>query len=256
MTRSQDPRPTLLISFSGIDGAGKSTQIDNVCRTLEQQGLTWRLLTFWDDAACLKPLRESAGHHIFGGDQGVGSPDKPIERRDKNVRSPLMTLVRLGLYALDALSLRRVARRALRSGADVIIFDRYIFDELANLDLRNPVARLYVRTVARLVPFPQLAMILDANPAQAHARKPEYPLPFLIENRNAYIRLSDFLGAMTVIPPMPLELAKAEVARRVVREVFARKLRGAAAQAAIWPRGSAFAEGAEPDGEDAQLAAS
>jgi thymidylate kinase len=252
MSRSHHPRPTLLISFSGIDGAGKSTQIDNVCRRLDQEGLTWRLLTFWDDAARLKSVREGAGHRIFGGDPGVGSPEKPIERRDKNVRSPLMTLVRLGLYSLDALSLRRVARRALRSGVDVVIFDRYIFDELANLDLANPLSRLYVRAIARLVPRPQLAMILDANPAQAHARKPEYPLPFLLENRNAYLRLSEFLGRMTVIPPMPLEQAKAEVARRVLRASFSLKIRSTP----LSFRSNPLEQELQPEDKDAQPLAS
>ncbi len=227
MTRSRNHRSTLLISFSGVDGAGKTTQIDNVCRQLEQQGLAFRLLTFWDDAACLKSAREGAGHRIFGGDQGVGSPERPIERRDKNVRSPLMTLVRLVLYTLDALSLRSVARRALLSGVDVVVFDRYIYDELANLDLRNLPARLFSRAVARLVPRPQLALVLDADPEEAHKRKPEYPLPFLIENRNAYLRLAEFLGRMTVIPPMPLKQAKDEVARRVLQLVYVRKMRTA-----------------------------
>ena len=252
MNRSQR---TLLISFSGIDGAGKSTQIDNVCRTIEQEGLQYRLLTFWDDAARLKSVREGAGHRIFGGDKGVGSPEKPIERRDKNVRSPLMTLVRLGLYTLDALSLRSVANRALRSGADVVIFDRYIFDELANLDLSNPAARLYIRAIARLVPRPQLAMILDANPEQAHKRKPEYPLPFLIENRNAYLRLGEFLGKMTVIPPQPLEQAKADVAQRVLHLLHVRRMRNADVPV-VTLRRNAPADAPQPSGEDASPVAS
>lgn len=221
MTASPQTRPTFLVSFSGIDGAGKSTQIDHLCLTLRDAGLGVRLFTFWDDAAALTSLREGAGHKVFGGDKGVGSPDKPIHRRDKNVRSPAMTLARLGLYLLDALSLRRVARRALRSGTDVIVFDRYLYDELANLDFSHPVVRFYVRFLLRLVPRPDVAFILDADPVQAHTRKPEYPLEFLFENRNAYLRLSALLGEMTVIPPLPIERAKAEVVLHVFRRIFA-----------------------------------
>jgi thymidylate kinase len=201
-----------LISFSGIDGAGKSTQITHLQATLEQAGLRVQLITFWDDVVRLKRLREGAGQRIFRGDQGVGTPEAPIERRDKNVRSPWMTAVRLGMYLLDALSLRRIARRAVRSGADVIVFDRYLYDELANLNLANPLLRAYVRALAGMVPRPRPALILDADPVDARRRKPEYPLDFLHDCRNSYLRLSEILGTLTVVAPMPIEAAKREVA--------------------------------------------
>ncbi|HSY00911.1 MAG TPA: hypothetical protein VK819_02095 [Acidobacteriaceae bacterium] len=216
-------RSPLLVSFSGIDGAGKSTQIANLCAFLGNSSLRVRLVTFWDDVATLKPIREGAGHTIFKGDIGVGSPEAPIERRDKNVRSPLMTMVRLGLYMLDAMSLRRAVRRALRSGADVVIFDRYIYDELANLNLDNPVMRFYLRSLLKLVPQPDICFVLDANPEQARARKPEYPLDFLHINRNAYLRLSRFVDGITVIPPLPISQAKTAVVRQVLCRLPARE---------------------------------
>src|ERR1700744_35484 len=125
------------VSFSGIDGAGKSTQIDNLKARFEELGFRVSIVTFWDQIATLKNLRESAGHTIFKGDKGVGSPAAPINRRDKNVQSLPMTLLQLFLYLSDALSNRRKLAQSLRSDADLIIFDRYIYDELANLRLGN-----------------------------------------------------------------------------------------------------------------------
>ncbi|MBW4026314.1 dTMP kinase [Acidipila rosea] len=220
MRASSKSRQTILVSFSGIDGAGKSTQIENLRSQLQQSGFRVELITFWDDVARLKRIREGAGHKLFKGDKGVGTPDAPIERRDKNVRSPLMTLVRLAIYVVDAMSLRKIGGKALRSEADVVIFDRYIYDELANLNLKNPAARFYLRRVMSLVPRPQVGFVLDADPAQARARKPEYPLDFLYANRNSYIRLSELLPGITVIPPLPLEDAKAEVVKCVMSRMF------------------------------------
>jgi len=208
-------RPTILVSFSGIDGAGKSTQIANLCAHLRAMGLSVQIITFWDDVATLKGVREGAGHKIFKGDKGVGSPDAPISRRDKNVRSPFMTLVRLGMYVLDAVSLRIKAGRALRSGTDVVIFDRYLFDELANLNLHSRAIRIYLRALMRIVPRPHVSFVLDADPVEARRRKPEYPLDFLFQNRSAYLQLAAWLGGITVIPPLPIEQAKAEVVRSI-----------------------------------------
>ena len=219
MVSSAKSLDATLVSFSGIDGAGKSTQIANLCTHLRAAGLRVRLVAFWDDVATLKRIREGAGNRIFKGDKGVGSPEIPIHRRDKNVRSPVMTLIRLGLYTLDALSLRIRVKRALRSAADVVVFDRYLYDELANLDLRNRANRFCLRALARMVPRPDICFVLDTDPVQARARKPEYPLAFLHENRNAYLRLSEFLGGVTVIPPLPLAEAQSQVVRRVVRRL-------------------------------------
>lgn len=219
MSDNRKNSQSMLVSFSGIDGAGKSTQIANLRARLREAGLRVEIITFWDDVAMLKRFREGIGHKVFKGDKGVGTPEAPIERRDKNVRSPLVTLFRLGIYFIDTLSLRRAAGHALRSAADVVIFDRYIYDELANLDLENPAARWYLRAIILITPKPFRSFVLDADPEQARARKPEYPLEFLHSNRNAYLKLAQLLGSIAVISPMPLAQAKVEVVRHVLPHI-------------------------------------
>jgi thymidylate kinase len=200
-------------SFSGIDGAGKSTQIVNLCAHMERLGLQVRVFQFWDDVATLTWLRESGSRTLFKGDSGVGTPATPINRRDKNVQSWPMTCVRLFTYLADAVATSIFVKRTLRSGADLLIFDRYVYDELANLKLRNPIARTYVRLIAALVPSPDIAFILDADPSEARARKPEYPLDFLNTSRQSYLGLSNLVGDMTVIPPMSESEVKSEIIR-------------------------------------------
>jgi thymidylate kinase len=126
-----------------------------------------------------------------------------------------MTGIRLLLYFIDAISLRLAVGRALRAEADFVIFDRYIYDELANLELRNPAMRAYVRLIIKLVPRPDISYLLDADPVTARARKPEYPLEFLHANRQSYLHLNNLIGGMTVISPMPIE----EVKRAVLKYV-------------------------------------
>jgi thymidylate kinase len=210
---------TNFVSFSGIDGAGKSTQIEALCAHFTKGGLEVRQIRFWDDIARMTAIRETSGHKLFGGDKGIGSPSAPINRRDKNVRSWVMTCVRLFIYFIDALSVRHTVKKALRSSADLVIFDRYIYDELANLTLRNPTTRLYVRLIMKLVPKPDISYILDADPAKARARKPEYPLEFLHSNRLSYLALSDLLGGMTVISPMPIDEVRDDILRHALNDL-------------------------------------
>ena len=215
MTKDQRP---ILVSFSGLDGSGKTTQITNTRAELAALGLRDHLLAFWDNVVVGCRWREGFVHKVYKSEIGVGAPGKPVNRRDKNVRKWYLSLARHGLYLMDALHLCWVVARAKRSSADVIILDRYIYDELANLPLANPLTRAYVRLVDALVPRPDIAFLLDADPVAANARKPEYPVDFMRENRARYFALAALLGQksdgeqkITVVPPLPLDEAKQTV---------------------------------------------
>lgn len=199
-----------MISFSGLDGSGKSTQIEQLRSALYNAGLTPRTLAFWDQVVVGVKYREGFVHKVYKSERGIGAPGKPVNRRDKNIRGWYLTLARHFLYLADALNLRRVVAREIRSAAaqevstQVIIFDRYIYDELANLDLTNPLSRAFVLMVNRLIPQPDLALLLDADPVAAHARKPEYPVDFMIQCRKSYFELGAVLGNFRVIPALEL----------------------------------------------------
>lgn len=215
--RKQQPK---LVSFSGIDGAGKSTQIEALLNYLHGQGLRSTLLTFWDDVVACTKLREFLSHKAFKGDKGVGSPEKPITRRDKNVTGWHTTIVRLFFYLLDAISLKLTVARLRRSDTDYIVLDRYIYDELANLPLTSRAMRVYVRFLLNLSPKPDVAFVVDADPEAAYRRKPEYPLEFVRENRNAYIRLSGFVGGMTIVGPLSVEATTTQILESIAQQFF------------------------------------
>ncbi|HWR15800.1 MAG TPA: hypothetical protein VN577_13315 [Terriglobales bacterium] len=212
----------ILISFSGMDGAGKSTQIENLRSVAERLGLKTTVLTFWDDVVVLSRYREKFVQKVFKSESGIGSPEKPVNRRDKNVRGWHVNLLRHGLYGLDALYLPKVILHARRQGSDVIIMDRYIHDELANLPLERAMTRRFVKAIAMSAPQPDIAFVLDADPEAARARKPEYPLEFLHQCRASYLELANLLGTITVVPALSLAEAK-HVVEISFRRVLAKR---------------------------------
>ncbi|HEY1938054.1 MAG TPA: thymidylate kinase [Candidatus Angelobacter sp.] len=220
MTNSASTTP-LLISFSGVDGSGKSTQIESLRSALHAAGLKTTLLAFWDNVVVGVKYREGFVHKVYKSERGIGAPGKPVNRRDKNVRGWHLTLARHFLYLLDAMHLRSVVARAKKSGADVVILDRYIYDELSNLNLSNPLSRAFVKFVHGFVPRPDVAYLLDADPVAAYARKPEYPVEFMKKCRRVYFELASLLGTMTVIPALALPEAKYAVLRAAERELAA-----------------------------------
>jgi len=177
------------------------------------------MLTFWDDVVVASRFREFTSHKAFKGDQGIGSPEKPLHRRDKNVTSLPVTASRFLLYFADAVSLCREVSALRKTDADIVIFDRYIYDELANLPMNRWPARFFIRFVLAFVPKPDVAYIVDADPDAAYVRKPEYPLEFLRRNREAYLTLSRLAGGITVIEPLPIEAAAIRI-----REALLQKL--------------------------------
>jgi thymidylate kinase len=206
-----------IVTFSGIDGAGKTTQILELQSWLRQAGVRTKLFTFWDDVVVFSRFREFMSHKAFKGDRGVGSPERPLQRRDKNVSSASVTAMRFGLYLADAISLAATVRRLRKSEVDVVIFDRYMYDELANLPLRRPLARMFTRLILGLIPKPDIAYVIDAEPVKAWARKPDYPLEFVSQNRETYVALARLVGHITVVEHGSIENTASRIRSEVVR---------------------------------------
>lgn len=205
----------LLITFSGIDGAGKSTQIEKLRTYLTGQRIPFRLLTFWDNVAVFREARSGFSRHVLQSDGKVGAPDRPALRRDKNLQNWPLFLGRSVLQLLDVANLWRTVRRErMRDG--VIIFDRYIYDQLAALPMNRWWARAFARVLLRVAPRPDISYLLDAIPEAARERKPEYPLEFMHKYRSSYLELREMAG-LDLIPASGPDDVHAAIVERFER---------------------------------------
>jgi len=81
-----------------------------------------------------------------------------------------------------------------------VIFDRYIYDQLAALPMQSWWARAFARLLLRVAPKPDLSYVLDADPEVARARKPEYPLDFMRKYRSSYLELRKMANLQLIRP--------------------------------------------------------
>jgi len=207
------PHCPAIVTFSGIDGAGKTTQIHCVSAHLIHQGYRVTRVSFWDDVAVWAKLRTGVSLAVFR--KEPTSPGHPALRNDKNVRTWYLGLIRAAFYLLDTLSLCHVVSRLRSAGHDFIIFDRYLYDQLAQIRSRSWLARAYIRVLVGLAPKPLAAFVLDASPDEAFARKPEYPLDFMHGYRRAFLSLRTLVPQLIVVAPSSVEKMQDQIFEHV-----------------------------------------
>ncbi len=210
-----------LITFSGIDGAGKTTQIERVTSCLEKQGLRVLRLSFWDHVAVWPNMRAGVGERAVKPTYAEQMAERSFApKNSKHVRKWYLTVVRSGLYTLDVGRLHRLLASPRLRNADVVIFDRYIYDQIANIYSQSVAAHIYAKTLLKLAPIPDLAFILDASPIDAFSRKPEYPLDFMYRNRRSFLQLKEIAPQLVVIPDASAEDVTNEIYAHIRRSLF------------------------------------
>jgi thymidylate kinase len=189
----------VLITFSGLDGAGKSTLIDFLQGALEQQRRRVVVLHLNDQVgvyAFLRSLRDRAR----GRPADQLAPGAPDPKSQKLQRAPARGFrgalerartallwnkpLRRVLYLIDLLVFVCYRAYLEKLRGRVVIMDRYFYDTL--VDVANGRDRLWTRLLERLTPQPTVPVFLDITPEEAFRRKREFSLEYLRRRSDAY----------------------------------------------------------------------
>ena len=222
----------MLVTFSGLDGSGKSTIAESLRTALERDnrravvfhmnehvGLYAYLRTIRD--AVKKPLRRAVLKPVAtSAPSTAGQPSRKggrVRRAVLEVRRRIIwnKAMRRWIDLGDLLVFLTYRFCVEKLGRRVLIMDRYFYDRLA--DIADGRRWQYIQWfVARLAPVPDLAVFVDVSPEEAFARKGEYSVESMTRRRASYQQIFAWVPGHVVLKNDDLDRAVGQVTRLVL----------------------------------------
>ena len=208
----------MLITLSGLDGAGKSTLAEWLRSEIERERRGVTVLHLNDHVgiyAYLRAIRDRLrGWRPDGPPRMAPHPTGLGRLRDAVVWSGA---VRQLLYPVDLLIFLCYRAVVEKLRGRVLIMDRYFYDTL--VDVVAGRARGVPRWLARLTPSPDLPVFLEISPEEAFARKGEYTVQYLRDRDAGYRRVFQNVRAPLRLSARELDTAKLALARAVAERL-------------------------------------
>jgi thymidylate kinase len=217
----------VLITFSGLDGAGKSTLIEWLSARLEAQRRPVVVFHMNEHVGLYAYLRVIRDRLVVRGPRAAGadgtqspSPDRSPDRHRGRVKPALRRVrnavvwnkpLRRWIYLMDLcvfLGYRAVIEKAR---GRVLIMDRYFYDTL--VDVSDGGSWFWVRLLERLTPTPTVPVFLDIGPEESFTRKGEYSVEYLRRRYLAYKKVFELVPSATQLINTDLEATQAALWR-------------------------------------------
>ncbi len=180
------------ITFSGVDGSGKSTQLQLIREKLEQEGKNVAYFHAVEFALASKFTRNNNQDTITKKEQNVDTGESVTRASYCGI------LLRKVFLIIDMVRFRFLIHRLQISGYDYLLSDRYFFDTIINIEYlqsrnseqgtRNTKTNSFSLFTAPCSLLPDIAFYFDADPESIMSREraPEQGIDYLRAKQNLF----------------------------------------------------------------------
>lgn len=213
----------MFVTFSGLDGAGKSTLIDWLTTRLETAGRPMMVFHMNDHVGLYAYLR-LVRDRLTGRAPERNPPTAWTDPRSQSraagggwraVRYRIIwnkTLRRLVFpFDVAVFLCYRFYHEVLKGR--VLVMDRYFYDTL--VDVFDPRRQWWLRVLKTLTPTPTLAVFLDVTPEESFRRKQEYSIEYLARRSVAYKEIFTWVPSAVRLANCDLATSQAILGRAV-----------------------------------------
>ena len=215
------PNGGLVVSISGMDGSGKTLQMEILRRVLVTSGAPYTY--YWNRIGCSRLTKLLSGILRRGessGDNSFSTSQMDLGRRNSVIQTAWAWLMALDLVIRYNWRVRLAIFKGYLGTGKVVICDRYTIDAAAEMLTRIPESGRGVRTaiafLKALSPRPDIAFLLDV-PVDVAQRRHDISISreVVSRNREHYLELADRFGVKIISGVEP----QAEISDRLVADV-------------------------------------
>ncbi len=205
----------MIITFSGLDGSGKTTLADKVYEHLKEKGHRVKYFHAIKNSFYYYLLHKAIGR-VSKSSQGA--LESGLRDNSNRPRFLILACIKKIFFLFQLVIFRLMFRDKKGNATDHLVCDRYFYDDIVQFAYLGVDTNRLLRLLKILLVAPDISFLLEVNPQRAYERKPEYASGYFQAKAALYRNILVSFKAVAV-PESDITESLKFVVREFVRSV-------------------------------------